>query len=178
MYSVGDKVFKKYVSKAELQVIVTRLADNINKDYKDKEVLFIVVLNGAFIFASDLLREVKISCKISFVKVSTYQGEDSTGELKKLIGLNENIKGRHIIVVEDIVDSGFTMLNIREQLLEQKPASIEIATLMFKPHKFKQNYPVKYVGMNIEDPFIIGYGLDLNGYGRNLPEIYQIHSQA
>lgn len=174
MYSIGDKVFKKYVSKEELHTIVSRLADNINKDYKDKEVLFIVVLNGAFIFASDLLREISVSCQISFVKVSTYQGEHSTGEFKELIGLNEDISGKHIIVVEDIVESGFTLQNIREQLLRQEPASMEIATLMFKPQKFKYEYPVKYVGMSIEDPFILGYGLDIDGYCRNLPEIYQI----
>lgn len=174
MYSIGDKVFTKYVSKEELRSVISRLSDNINKDYKDKEVLFVVVLNGAFIFASDLLREVTVSCKISFVKVSTYQGEHSTGEFKKLIGLNEDIKGKNIIVVEDIVESGFTLQNVREQLLRQEPASMEIVTLMFKPQKFKYKYPVKYVGMSIEDPFILGYGLDIDGYGRNLPEIYQI----
>ncbi|MDO5760653.1 MAG: hypoxanthine phosphoribosyltransferase [Bacteroidota bacterium] len=174
MYSIENKVFEKYISKVELQDTVSRLANSINKDYANKEVLFIVILNGAFVFASDLLRQINIPCQVSFVKVSTYDNEQSTNKFKQLIGLNEEIRDRHIIVVEDIVDTGFTMLNIRQQLLKLAPASIEIASLLFKPHKFKQDYSVKYIGFNIEDPFIIGYGLDLNGYGRNLPEIYQI----
>ncbi len=173
-YKIENKIFEKYISALELKKAVGDIAKRINEDYKGKEILFIVVLNGAFMFASDLFKQTKVSCKISFVKVSSYNNENSTGKFKQLIGLNENIKDKNVIIVEDIVDSGFTMLNIREQLLMQEPNNLEIATLLLKPLKFQQKYPIKYIGMNIENPFIVGYGLDFNGYGRNLPDIYQI----
>ena len=173
MYEIGDKKFEKYISADQLNGIVERLAERINSDYENKEVVFIVVLNGAFMFASDLFKKIKIKAKISFIKVASYENSTSTGKVKQLIGLNENIKGQNVIVVEDIIDTGLTMAMLRKQLLALEPESLEIAGLMFKPGKFSQDFEVKYKGMEIEDPFIVGYGLDYNGYGRNLAEIYQ-----
>ncbi|MBQ9312191.1 MAG: hypoxanthine phosphoribosyltransferase [Bacteroidales bacterium] len=176
-YTIDDKVFEKYISHSQLEVIVKSLADKINKDYTDKEVIFVVVLNGAFMFAADLFKKINLKAKITFVKLASYENSSSTGVVKQLIGLNENIKDKEVIIVEDIVDTGASMRMLRNQLLALEPKSLEIAALMFKPNKFKENYPVKYVGMNIEDPFIIGYGFDLNGYGRNLEDIYQLKTE-
>lgn len=163
-----------YISQEELSEIVNRLAQQINADYKDKEPVFVVVLNGAFIFAADLLRKVKILSKITFIKLASYTNDKSSGTVKQLIGLNENLKGKDVVIVEDIVDTGLTMQSLRKQLLALDVKSLEIAVLMFKPHKFQCNYPIKYIGKEIEDPFIVGYGFDLNGYYRNLPAIYQV----
>lgn len=174
MYRIGDKVFEKYIDRATIEAITDRVALQISKDYKGKETVFVVVLNGAFMFATDVLKKVNLLAKVSFVKLASYQSERSTGVVKRLIGLGEDIKDKDVIIVEDIVDTGLTMKMLREQLLELGPKSLEIASLVFKPGKFHQDFEVKYKGMDIEDPFIIGYGLDLDGYGRNLPEIYQL----
>lgn len=172
---IKDKTFKKYISKEELQEIISNLADRINKDNENKEeILFIVVLNGAFMFAADLFKRIKGLHKITFVKFSSYDSVYSTGKVKSLIGLNENIANKHIIIVEDIVDSGKTMQDLLNQLKSMNPASVDICTLMFKPNNFKGDYNIKYIGKNISNEFIIGYGFDLDGIGRNLPNIYQL----
>ena len=173
--TIRGKQLYKYITGSELQEIVKTLADKINKDYEDKSnVLFIVVLNGAFMFASDLFKRVEGLCKISFVKLASYNNTSSTGKVKELIGLNEDIKGKDVIIVEDIVDSGKTMDELLKQLQEKQPKSLEICTLMFKPNSFKGDYTVKYIGREISNEFIIGYGVDWDGLGRNLPDIYQI----
>ncbi len=166
-----------YVSKEEISQIVSRLAQQINKDYKDKNPIFVVVLNGAFMFASDLLKQIDVLSKVTFVKLASYTNDKSSGSVKQLIGLNENLKNKDIIIVEDIVDTGLTMQSLRKQLLSLDVKSLEIAVLMFKPHKFKCDYSIKYIGKEIEDPFIVGYGFDLDGYYRNLPAIYQVKEQ-
>lgn len=173
-YTIGERVFEKYISSQEIEKIVSNLAEKINKDYEGKEIIFVVVLNGAFMFASDLMKKIRINAKITFVKLASYENDSSTGVVKQLIGLNENLKDKEVVIVEDIVDTGASMRMLRNQLLALEPKSLEIATLMFKPGHFNENYSVKYIGMEIEDPFIIGYGFDLNGYARNLPDIYQL----
>lgn len=172
--TIKDKDFEKYITNEEITSIVMTLSKRINEDYHDKEIYFLVVLNGAFIFASDLFKNIKGFPRISFIKLSSYSGLSSCGEVKELIGLNEDIKDKHIIIIEDIVDTGNTMEGLLEMLKAKKPSSLEVCTLMFKPNAFKKKFPIKYIGKEISDEFIIGYGFDYDGYGRNLKDIYQL----
>lgn len=150
------------------------VADRINKDMEGKNPLFLAVLNGSFIFAADLMRMITIPCEISFVKLASYQGTMSTGRIKEVIGINENISGRDIIIVEDIVESGLTMKRMMESLGTRNPASIHICTLLLKPEKLTVDLDVEYVAMEIPNDFIVGYGLDYDQQGRNLREIYTL----
>jgi hypoxanthine phosphoribosyltransferase len=154
--------------------VIKSLSDRINKDYADKEVLFLIVLNGAFMFASDLLKQIEGNHRLSFIKLSSYQGLCSNEKVRELIGIDEDLKGRDIIIIEDIIDSGNTMECLRELIIAQEPSSLEICTLMFKPKAFKKDYRIKYVGREISNEFIIGYGFDFDGYGRNIKDIYQL----
>lgn len=172
--TIKDKDFEKYITNEEITSIVMTLSKRINEDYHDKEIYFLVVLNGAFIFASDLFKNIKGFPRISFIKLSSYSGLSSCGEVKELIGLNEDIKDKHIIIIEDIVDTGNTMEGLLEMLKAKKPSSLEVCTLMFKPNAFKKKFPIKYIGKEISDEFIIGYGFDYDEYGRNLKDIYQL----
>lgn len=169
---IHDKTFELSIPNSELTTVIDRLAAEITKDMKGKQPLFICVLNGSFIFASDLLKEITLPCEVSFVKMASYAGTDTTGTVKELIGFGEDIEGRDIIVVEDIVDSGNTMEKIVTRLNESKVKSIQVATLFYKPAAYKKNIPLKYVGMEIPNDFIVGYGLDYDGLGRNLKDIY------
>lgn len=171
---VKDKEFKKFIKKKAIQKKVKKLASRINEDYKDKNPLFIGILNGAFMFASDLMKEVDIPSEISFIRVKSYDKTDSTGKMKKILGLEETIKGRHIIVIEDIVDTGFTIAEIMDEIKSGEPQTLEIVTVLFKPNALKKKLPLKYVGFEIPNEFVVGYGLDYDGYGRNLKDIYQI----
>jgi len=172
--TVKDKKFTVSISAEEIQKSVKRVADEINRDYAGKEIFFIGVLNGVFMFASDLMKNIKVPCTISFMKVSSYEGTTSTGKIKNLIGLNADIMDKDVVIIEDIVDTGFTMKSILAQLKAKLPKSIRIASLIFKPDSFREDYNVDYVGFRIPNDFIVGYGLDYDGYGRNLPEIYTI----
>lgn len=165
-------VFEKIIDAEEIKQIVSKTAENIKKDYEDKEVIFLVVLNGAFVFAADLLREYDYPCFTYFIKVSSYDGMQSTNEVK-IVGLPEDVKGKHLVLIEDIVDTGLSMQKLLEVLKEKEVASVEICTLFFKPENFKGNYSVKYIGKEIQHDFIVGYGLDLNNKGRNLSCVYQ-----
>lgn len=170
---IKGKRFQKYIDEQQIKKIIDSVVQKINKDYKDKELICIVVLNGAFMFAADLFKHLEGLPKISFVKFSSYKGDKNSGEITKLIGLNENIENKDVLIIEDIVDSGATMAKMRQDLLKLKPKSLEIASLIFKPSNFKGNYKVKYVGKEISEEFIVGYGFDFDGYGRNLKDIYQ-----
>ncbi len=176
---IGDRVeidgirFEKIISSERIDGITSDLASRISQDYKGKEVLFLVVLNGAFMFAADLLRKVEGVHEVCFIKLASYQGTESSGKLMETIALTEEVKGRDIVVIEDIVDSGFTMGELLKDLKGRGAASVEICALTFKPRNFKGNYNVRYVGMSIENDFIVGYGLDLNQKGRNLKDIFQ-----
>jgi hypoxanthine phosphoribosyltransferase len=174
MIRVKDKDFETFIPAGLIEGVVQQMADRINADFEGKNPLFLAVLNGSFVFAADLLRKISIPCNISFVKFASYSGTGSTSVVKELIGLNEEIKGRHIILIEDIVDTGITMDLILTNLRKLNPADVKIACFCHKPDAFRKSFMIDYIGMNIPDEFIVGYGLDYDGYGRNLPDIYKI----
>lgn len=153
---------------------VLELADRINKDLEGETPLFVGVLNGSFMFLGDLMKHVSIPCEISFVKVASYEGTSSTGMVKQLVGLSENIKDRTVVIVEDIVDTGNTIEHLYQSLLTQRPKSIKVATLLFKPSAYTKDIPIDYVALSVPNDFLVGYGLDYDGLGRNLKHIYKI----
>lgn len=169
-----DKEFKMAIPASSIKRAIDEVATRINNDYFEEEILFICILNGSFMFASDLVKRIKSLCQLSFVKLSSYDGDSSTGTFKELIGLNEVIKGRKVIVVEDIVDTGATIETIVKQLKSLEPESVKVASLLFKPQSYQRNLKIDYVGIEIPESFIVGYGLDYHGYGRNLEDIYSL----
>lgn len=171
---IKDKTFETSISEEEIKQRVLAVAEQINKDMADKNPLLLAVLNGSFIFAADLMRGLTIPCEISFVKMASYEGTSSTGQMKQLIGINSDIKDRHIIIVEDIVESGFTMQTMLEQLKGLQPASIHICTLLLKPERLKVPLDIEYVAFRIPNDFILGYGLDYDQQGRQLRDIYTL----
>ena len=171
---IKDKTFKTSITEVEIKARVNALAQQISKDMEGKTPLFLGVLNGAFIFAADLMREMTIPCEISFVKLASYQGTTSTGKVKEVLGINENLSGRTVIIVEDIVESGQTMKRMVESLGTRNPASVHICALFFKPDKLQEELTLDYVAFRIPDDFIVGYGLDYDQLGRNLKDIYTI----
>lgn len=171
---IKDKEFSKYIDKEDIQQRIRILAQQINQDYKGKRPLFIAVLNGSFMFASDLMKSVDNEAEISFIKLNSYHKTHSTGKVKELIGLDENIFGRNLIIIEDIVDTGRTIRHLLDELLELGPKSIEIATLLHKPDATVESLTLKYVGFTIPNKFVVGYGLDYDGQGRNLTDLYSL----
>lgn len=171
---IHDKEFEKFIGADEISDRVMEIAKQINKDYKEKTPLFIAILNGSFMFASDLMKEVDIPSEISFVRVASYEDMQSSGDIKRLIGLSENIFNREVIVIEDIIDSGLTMDKMLEEFQSLGAKNVTIASLLTKPDNMKTEISVKYLGFEIEDKFVVGYGLDYNGQGRNLKDIYQL----
>ena len=171
---INDRRFRISIPEAEIKNRIKTVAAQISKDMEGKNPLFLGVLNGAFIFAADLMREMTIPCEISFVKLASYQGTTSTGTIQEVIGINENLTGRTVIIVEDIVESGATMKRMIEQLGTRNPASVHICTLFFKPDKLKEDLELDYVVFRIPDDFILGYGLDYDQAGRGLKDIYTI----
>jgi len=175
MIQINDKYFEIYLENEEIQSKINAIASLINKDYEGKEVLFIAVLNGAFMFASDLLKKINLKCEISFIKVSSYEGTASKGDVKELIGLQNDIRNKSIILLEDIVDTGNTIDAIFEILQKQNPESIKTCALLYKSEAFKGENKPTYYCFDIPNKFVVGYGLDYNENGRNLEEIYQIN---
>lgn len=171
---IKDKSFKVLIKEEELLARIKQLAKEINKDYKDKSPLFIGILNGCFMFTSDIFKEINLSCKISFIKLASYSEMASTGAVKELIGLNENIFKKDVIILEDIIDSGNTINAVLEEFRERGAASVEVATLLLKPEALKSKIDIKYVGFEISNEFVVGYGLDYDGEGRNSRDIYQL----
>jgi hypoxanthine phosphoribosyltransferase len=171
---IKDKSFRISIREAEIKQRVKALAEEMSRDLEGKNPLFLAVLNGAFIFAADLMREMTIPCEISFVKLASYQGTTSTGKIQEVIGINENLEGRTVVIVEDIVESGQTMKRMVEQIGTRNPASVKICTLFFKPDKLKENLSLDYVAFNIPDDFILGYGLDYDQAARGLKHVYSI----
>lgn len=171
---VSDKNFKHYLTAQQIEQSLAVLAARINIDYAEKKPVFLVILNGAFMFASDLMKKIDIQCEISFLRVSSYEGMESTQQVKEILGIDEYIKGRHIVLVEDIIDTGITMEHIISKVTQHGALSIRIATLLFKKGKFEKNYPIDYIGFTIPNDFVVGYGLDYNGFGRNLKDIYSV----
>jgi len=171
---VKDKEFSVFIKAAEIDKSVSRIADAINEDMKGKVPLFLVVLNGAFMFAADLMKKIKVENNISFVQLSSYSGTRSTQVINELIGINEVVKGRTVVIIEDIIDSGLTIRRMLDNLNQQEAAEVKVATLVYKPNAFKSDYKIDYTGFEIPNDFILGYGLDYDGFGRNLPDIYKI----
>ena len=171
---IHDKIFEPYISEAEIQAAIAKVATEIERDYSDKNPVVVAVLNGSFMFASDLMKTLAFDCEISFVKVKSYVGTESSGDLKQMIGLDTDIKGRDVLVLEDIVDTGNTVVKLMALLREKGVASAEIVTLLHKPDAMMHDFDPKYVGISIPNKFVVGYGLDYDGLGRNYREIYVI----
>lgn len=171
---VRDRKFAVSIPEEKIKARVAEVAAQISHDLEGKRPLFLAVLNGSFVFAADLLRGIVTPCEISFVRMSSYEGTSSTGSVKQLIGLKEDIKGRTVVIVEDIIDSGLTMKNLLSMLEEKGPAEIKIASLLVKPGNLKVDLDIPYCCFEIPNDFIVGYGLDYDGEGRNLPSIYTV----
>ncbi|MBS1510028.1 MAG: hypoxanthine phosphoribosyltransferase [Bacteroidetes bacterium] len=174
---VNNKTFAPYITAGEIQKQIDELAGRLNQDYTGKRPLFIAILNGSFMFASDLFKALTIEAEICFIKLASYKGTKSTGNVITSIGLDEPLKDRHVVIVEDIVDTGKTLSEFLPQLHDQQPASLKIAALLHKPDALA--YPVKidYLGFSVPNKFLLGYGLDFDGLGRNLKEIYQLQEE-
>lgn len=170
---IKDLTFDQFISQSDIQQKVRGLADQINTDYADKIPVMLPVLNGSFMFASDLIQQVNIPCRVSFVKVSSYSGTASTGQLKSLIGLEESLFNQHILIIEDIIDSGLTLERIVAELKGLGTKSVEVAALLRKQTAREKGIFIKYTGFEIEEEFVVGYGLDYDGLGRNLKDIYK-----
>ena len=169
---IKDKTFVTSISEETILRRVKELAEEISRDYADKNPLFLAVLNGSFVFAADLMRDMAVPCEISFVKLASYQGTMSTGKVKEVIGINEDLCGRHLIILEDIIETGTTTKRMMESLGTRHPASVELCTLLFKPERLKEDLSIKYVAFEIPNDFIIGYGLDYDQQARGLRDIY------
>lgn len=171
---VKDKTFSVSITEQEIRQQVQRVAAEITRDYEDRQPVFLAVLNGSFVFAADLLREVDLPCEISFVKLASYEGTATTGNVREIIGMNTDITGRPVIIVEDIVDTGLTMAHMLDTLKGHNPQSIDICTLLLKPSKLQVKLDIKYCCKEIPDDFVVGYGLDYDGFGRNTKDIYTL----
>ena len=171
---VLDKKFSLYISKEQIRERVKEVAAEIEKDLKDKNPLFLVILNGSFVFGADLVREMNFPCEITFIRMSSYEGTSTTGEVKQVIGLRESIEGRTVVVVEDIIDTGYTMKEMLRILTEKNPEDIYVTSLFVKPDNLKVDVKIDYRCFDIDNDFIVGYGLDYDHYGRNLPDIYKV----
>jgi hypoxanthine phosphoribosyltransferase len=170
--SLIDKEFTLYITADKIQAEVQSIADRINNDLNNEDVIFVGILNGAFMFASDLLRKISFDVRVTFVKLTSYQGLASTGNVKRLIGINEDLKDKTVVVIEDIIDTGNTIENIVSQLKGFRPRQIFIATLLVKPDLYTKDIKLDYVGFRIPKNFVVGYGLDYQGFGRNLRNLY------
>lgn len=171
---VHDKSFETYLSDKTIQQRVTELAQSINRDYEGKRPLFIAILNGSFMFAADLFRQLTVEAELCFIKLASYKGMKSSGKVLTSIGLEEDVFGKDIIIVEDIVDTGKTLHKFLPKLLHQQPKSLKIAALLHKSEATEYPMTIDYVGFDIPNKFVVGYGLDYDGLGRNLKEIYQL----
>lgn len=171
---IKDKEFELFLSQEEIEKAIDQVATKMSKDLADSNPLFICILNGAFMFVSELMKRVNVPSEMTFVKLSSYTGTSTTGEIKEIMGLVEDIKDRTVVIVEDIVDTGHTMTRMLAELGKSEPKEIKIATLLFKPKALKTNVELDYVALEIPSDFIVGYGLDYDGYGRNLPDIYKV----
>ena len=171
---VHDKQFTPYLTEADITRQIKSIAEKINKDYEGKRPLFIAILNGSFMFASDLFKLIEIEAEINFIKLASYKGTKSTGNVVTSIGLDESLKDKHVIILEDIVDTGKTLHEFLPQLINQQPASLKIAALLHKPEALVHDIRIDYLGFNVPNKFLLGYGLDFDGLARNLKEIYQL----
>jgi hypoxanthine phosphoribosyltransferase len=167
MVQVQNLKFEEYISENKIQERVKAIAAELNAKYAGKDPLFLGILNGSFMFIADIFKNVQIPCEVSFLKINSYHNTTSTEKIKELIGLNQSLEGRHVVILEDIVDTGRTLDYILNTIKERNPASVEVATLLYKPSAIVIPVQIDYVGFEIENQFVLGYGLDYNGYGRN-----------
>ena len=172
--TIKDKQFEPFIKQRDIEDSIKKIAVQINTELDGKQPIFVAVLNGAFMFASELMKEVTIPSEITFVRLASYDGTRSTNQVEEVLGLNECIKNRTVVIVEDIVDTGNTMVSLIQQLQKHEPKEIKVATLLLKPDALKQPVQLDYVALEIPSDFILGYGLDYDGYGRNLKDIYKI----
>ena len=174
MIQLHDKQFVSFISAQEIEFAIAKMATLIAADFTNETPIFVGILNGSFMLVSDFMKQYKNPCEVSFIKMASYDGILSTNEVKQLIGLDQDLYGRTVVVLEDIVDTGNTLVALKELFIKQKVKHFKIATLFFKPEAYKQDLKIDYIGIRIPNKFIVGYGLDYNGLGRNLPEIYQL----
>jgi len=174
MIHLHDKTFVPFISSEELNFTIKNLAKQMDDDFFDEVPVFVGVLNGAFMVLSDLMKEYRGMCEVSFVKMTSYEGTQTTNEVTQLIGLNQNLEGRTVVIVEDIIDTGNTIEELKAIFKDQNVKHLKIATLFLKPDAYKKNIKIDYVGIRIPNKFIVGYGLDYDGLGRNLPDVYQL----
>jgi hypoxanthine phosphoribosyltransferase len=174
MIQVLDKTFEPYISREEIQQQIDRLAEELTVEYAGKNPLFVAVLNGSFMFASDLFKAIKFNTEICFIKLASYKGTKSSGQVVSTIGLDISLRDRHVVILEDIVDTGRTLSHFMPELENQQPASLKLCALLHKPEATVFPIEIDFTGFSIPNRFVVGYGLDYDGYGRNLPEIYQL----
>jgi hypoxanthine phosphoribosyltransferase len=174
LIQLHDKQFVPFISSQEIDFALATMASQVEADFADEIPVFVGVLNGSFMVMSDFMKHYKKPCEVSFIKLASYEGTTSTNEIKKLIGLNQDLTGRTVIVIEDIVDTGNTVAELKELFKKQNVKHLKIATLFFKPEAFKKDLKLDYIGIRIPNKFIVGFGLDYDGLGRNLPEVYQL----
>lgn len=174
MIQLHDKQFVPFISAKEIDFAVAKMVSQIEADFADETPVFVGVLNGSFMVVSDFMKQYKKPCELSFIKMASYEGTSSTDEVKQLIGLNQDLTGRTVIIIEDIVDTGNTLMELKDLFKKQNVKHFKIATLFFKPEAYKKDIKIDYVGIRIPNKFIVGYGLDYDGLGRNLPEVYQL----
>ncbi len=171
---VHDRAFSLSIPRDELEAAITTVATRINHDLQGTNPIFLVILNGAFMFAADLFKKLEMECEISFVKLTSYAGTKSSGIVRELVGLTEDLNERTVVVVEDIIDTGITMDHLITRIMGLGAKEVRIATMLFKPEAFQKDFHIDYIGMEIPNEFIVGYGLDYDGHGRNLPDIYKV----
>jgi hypoxanthine phosphoribosyltransferase len=173
---IHDKVFEPFITHTEIQERIALVAAEINTAYKDKEIHLISILNGAFMFTADLVKHLEMPCYIHFLKVRSYEGTQSTGKINSIIGLTEPMENKHVLVVEDIVDTGATMKHVYNEVFQMSPASVKVLSLLIKEEVYKEEIKIDYLCFSIPNKFVVGYGLDYDGLGRNLKDIYQLKS--
>lgn len=173
MIQLHDKFFKPFISAKEIDDAISQMVSLISEDLEGEIPIFVAILNGSFMFAADFLKKYPVNCEITFLKLASYEGVFTTGKVKELVGLNTSLKNRSVVVLEDIVDTGNTVEEIKKLLSLEEPKTVKIATLFFKPEVYNKQTPIDYIGMSIPNKFIVGYGLDYDELGRNLPEVYQ-----
>jgi hypoxanthine phosphoribosyltransferase len=177
MIHLHDKTFEPFISAEEIDFAIANMAKQMDDDFFDEVPVFVGILNGSFMVLSDLMKHYRGMCEVSFVKMASYEGMQTTNEVKQLIGINQNLEGRTVVLVEDIVDTGNTIEELKAIFKEQKVKHLKIATLFFKPEAYKKDIKIDYIGIRIPNKFIVGFGLDYDGLGRNLSEIYQLKQE-
>ncbi|WP_333474217.1 hypoxanthine phosphoribosyltransferase [Zunongwangia sp. HGR-M22] len=173
MVKIHDIVFEPYVSEEEIDTAITKIAEKLNADYENERPVFLSVLNGSFMFTSEVMKKFKRECDIQFVKLGSYQGTESTGDVRTLIGLNKSLAGKKVVILEDIVDTGGTLQELDKILREKNVSDYKVATLFYKPSMYRGSINIDYAGIEIPNEFIVGYGLDYDGLGRNLTAVYK-----